>query len=502
MTFRPYVFNPRSTRIAYARHLSAGLLPALVALVLAAPALGATDLFIPGAGYGHGVGMSQYGAYGYALHGTDYRSILAHYYTGTALGDVDPNLVVTVLLATGGASSFTGATRVGGAKLRPASTYEVQALAGGRLRVTKQGGTAVGTFAAPLRAAGPTPLTVPGLGTYGGALEFRPTGSRRVETIDAVGLDDYVRGVVAAEMPSAWPMQALEAQAVAARTYAITTDAGGSAFDQYSDTRSQVYGGVGAETPRSDAAVAATRGQVVTYDGHPAATYFFSSSGGYTENNENVWPGSTPEPWLRGVPDPYDGAGHNPYHHWLIELTGARAASKLHSLLDGALVGIAVLGRGVSPRVTDAEVLGTGGTRAVTGTGLEQLLGLYSTWASFTTITTVARQHLSPSPTAPTASRSVASSPAGELAGAAEMAMPVPLVRAILAHLAPIPELAGTVYPGPRGAPIAVQEDRSGQWRTIRRARLGRGGAYAVQPPGHGKYRIVYRSFDGPSVTL
>jgi stage II sporulation protein D len=362
----------------------------------------------------------------------------------------------------------------------------VQALADGRLRVTKQGGKAVGTFAAPLTATGPTPLTVPRLGTYRGALEFRPTGSGRLETIDAVGLDDYVRGVVAAEMPSSWPMQALEAQAVAARTYAITTDAGGSDFEQYSDTRSQVYGGVGAETPRSDRAVAATRGQVVTYDGHPAVTYFFSSSGGYTEDNENVWPGSTPEPWLRGVPDPHDGAGRNPYHRWMIELTGARAASKLHSLLDGALVGIAVLGRGVSPRVTDAEVLSTGGTRAVTGTGLEQLLGLYSTWASFTTITTVARQHLSASPSA----------------GAAEMAMALPLVRALLARVAPIPELAGTVYPGPIGAPIAVQEHRSGKWRIIRRVRLGSGGAYAVQPPGHGEYRIVYRGFDGPSVVL
>jgi stage II sporulation protein D len=481
------VFNPRLTRIACGRHLTAALLAAFASLALAVPAVAATEMFVRGAGYGHGVGMSQYGAYGYALHGKDYRSILAHYYTGTSLGTVDPNQLVTVLIATGQAA-FTGATRAGGRALKPTSTYEVQALADGRLRLSVEGGKPVGSFDAPLTATGPGPLTVPRLGPYRGALEFLPTGSGRVETVDAVGLDDYVRGVVAAEMPSAWPTQALEAQAVAARTYAITTDAGGSAFEQYSDTRSQVYGGVKAESPRTDAAVAATRGQVVTYGGQPAVTYFFSSSGGHTENNENVWPGSAPEPWLRGVRDPYDGAGHNPYHRWLIVLGGARAASKLHSLLDGDLVGIAVLGRGVSPRITDAEVVGTAGTRAVTGTELEQLLGLYSTSASFTTITTVARRHVMGPPSAK--------------AAAAEMAMPLSLMGLLLARVAPLPELAGTVYPGPTGAPIAVQEYETGAWRTIRHARLAGGGSYTVQPPGSGTYRIVYHGFDGPSVTL
>ncbi len=168
--------------------------------------------------------------------------------------------------------------------------------------------------------------------------------------VNAVALDDYVRGVVAGEMPASWPAQALEAQAVAARTYALTSDVGGAAFDVYDDTRSQVYGGVGAETAATDAAVAATSGQVVTYHGALAATYFFASSGGYTENVENVWAGSTPEPWLRGVPDPYDGAGGDPYHRWLIGLSPAGAKAKLGALVRGALVGIRVTRHGVSPR--------------------------------------------------------------------------------------------------------------------------------------------------------
>ncbi len=113
---------------------------------------------------------------------------------------------------------------------------------------------------------------------------FSPNGSGGVQTVNAVDLEDYVRGVISWEMPSGWAPEALKVQAVAARTYAITTSVGGAGFDLYADTRSQMYGGVAAETPSTDAAVAATRGQVVTYNGAPVITYFSASSGGHTEN--------------------------------------------------------------------------------------------------------------------------------------------------------------------------------------------------------------------------
>src|SRR5207248_10973384 len=119
-----------------------------------------------------------------------------------------------------------------------------------------------------------------------------------------IGLDDYVRGVISAEMPSSWSMQALETQAVAARTYALTSNVGGNGYQLYPDTRSQMYQGVAAETPSTDAAVAATRGQIVTYHGSPAITFFFASSGGQTEDIQNVWLGDGPQPWLRGVGEP------------------------------------------------------------------------------------------------------------------------------------------------------------------------------------------------------
>ncbi|HEY1003749.1 MAG TPA: SpoIID/LytB domain-containing protein, partial [Streptosporangiaceae bacterium] len=307
------------------------------------------------------------------------------------MATTDPSQTVRVLLATG-AASFSGASGVSGSatRLTPATTYTVKA-AGAKLTITNPAGKPVGTFAAPLTVTAPANasalLSVPGLGSYRGALEFSSAGGG-VQTVDAVGLDDYVRGVVADEMPSGWAAAALEAQAVAARTYAITTTVHGNGYDLYSDTRSQMYGGVKAETRSTDAAVAATAGQVVTYGGKPAVTYFFASSGGYTESIQNVWAGATPEPWLRGVPDPYDNVSQNPYHSWGSQMSLAAAGRKLGRLVKGSLIGIAVTRRGVSPRIVQAQIIGSRGSSTVTGAQLQGIFGLADTWATFTSITT------------------------------------------------------------------------------------------------------------------
>ncbi len=280
------------------RAISRTLGCALAGLALwAAPALAST-LLIEGAGDGHGVGMSQYGALGYAQHGWTDAQILAHYYTGTTLG------------------------------LAPAS-FEVKVLEGSKV------------------------VKVP--------------------------LERYVRGVVAAEMPSSWPMAALEAQAIASRTYALTSDAGGSRFDVYSDTRSQMYLGTSAETASTNAAIAATAGQIVEYEGRPAVTYYFASSGGMTEDNQNSFLGSTPEPWLRGVADTYETASSK----WKLSMSFASARARLSGLVKGSFRGIEVLQRGVSPRIVAAELLGSRGNTPVSGPELEARLGLDSTWAYF-----------------------------------------------------------------------------------------------------------------------
>ena len=464
-------------------------------LLPASRASAASTFYVQGAGNGHGVGMSQYGAYGYALHGKSYRWILAHYYRGTTLGTANPRQTVTVLLSTGSAA-FSGATKAGTKKLKAGKTYVVAPNADGTLTLAPVGGgKKITELAAPLTVSGPGPLDLAGLGQYRGSLEFRPDGSGGIETVNAIGLEDYVRGVIAAEMPANWSAEALKAQAVAARTYAITSDAGGSDFDLYADTRSQMYGGVAAETPTSDAAVAATRGQIVTYHGAPVVTYFFSSSGGQTENVQNVWPGSTPEPWLRGVVDRYDGAGGDPYHRWSYQLSMGAAAAKLGSWVKGKLVGIKVTQHGVSPRIITAEVVGTKGTTTVTGGELEQAFGLLSTWASFTTISTAPGRAVAGAAGVPRSRHQPVSAQAR-----AVMAL-VPLVDELVGAVA---GLHGKVYPAPAPAhsKIAVQLRTRHGWRTVIRARVGAGGAYDAALPGPGTYRVVYGGLSGPSVTV
>jgi stage II sporulation protein D len=339
-------------------------------------------LQITGGGDGHGIGMSQYGAEGYALHGATDAQILAHYYQGTALGQTSPTQTVRVLLAHGHTASFSGAAAAGTAILAPSQTYTVKSAAAGLL-ITAPSGRVVATVVGPFTVSGPGPLTTAGR-SYDGDLVFSLDATGGVQTVDAVGLDDYVRGVVAAEMPSGWAPAALEAQAIAARTYAITTTVDGEGYNLFDDTRSQMYGGVDAETAPSNAAVAATAGQIVTYDGTPVVTYFFASSGGHTESIQNVWPGSAPEPWLRGVRDPYDGAADNPDHSWHITLSVDAATAELGSLVDGTLQRIVVTRRGVSPRVISARVVGSRGTTTVTGSQLATAFGLPSTDMSFT----------------------------------------------------------------------------------------------------------------------
>jgi len=272
---------------------------ALATLLLATAPASANTLVIAGVGDGHGVGMSQDGAFGYAQHGWSYRAILAHYYQHTAIGQADTHTVVRIL-------------------------------EGGKVK--------------------------------------------------RVPLEAYVRGVVSAEVPASWPMTALEAQAVASRTYAITAHAGGSRFDVYADTRSQMYPGKAAETPTTNAAVAATAGQIVTYAGKAAITYFYADSGGHTESVQYGFPGSTPEPWLVGVADPYDAGAQ---HRWSVSMTFAAATRRLKGLVKGTFRGIEVTRRGSSPRIVSAYVLGSKGRMPASGGELAERLGLYSTWAYF-----------------------------------------------------------------------------------------------------------------------
>jgi len=371
--------------------LATALLAAALLAAGSATADAATSrLIVRGAGFGHGVGMSQWGAYGYAKQGTDYRGILSHYFTGTTLQPVGGDRTVRVLLKTGRSQRFSGATAAGGEKLDPATTYSVATSGISAVAIRDPSGKTVASADSLVSVTGAGPVTLRGSaqnhvtsGAYRGALEFRRTAVGGLLAINAVGLEDYVRGVVSGESPGGWPAAALQAQAVAARTYAITTaKTSDQGYDQYADERSQVYRGVKAEMPATDAAVAATANEVVAYDGVPAVTYFFSTSGGHTENVENAFPGAKPQPWLVGVDDPYDTA--SPYHVWgPITLPFKSVDRLLKGLVKGSFRNIAVTKRGSSPRVLSAEIVGTGGRTVVTGADLRARFGLRDTWMTF-----------------------------------------------------------------------------------------------------------------------
>lgn len=466
---------------------AAGGLAALVGLtVFASLAPAASTLTIRGAGFGHGIGMSQYGAYGYAKRGATHQQILSHYYTGTALGQAPAGSVVRVLLQSGSSPSFTSATSAGGRKLRPTTTYRVAPAAGGRVALLSPSGRRLATFATPLSVTpGPGgPVRLIGsanAGSYRGALEFRPGTLGGIVSVNAVGLEDYVLGVVAKESPASWPAAALEAQAIAARTYAITTSKGGAeGFDQYADTRSQVYGGVAAETATTNRAVTATAGRVVTYAGKPVVTYFFSTSGGRTEDNENIF-GGRPAPWLRSVTDPYDSI--SPYHRWkTLNYTRTSAAAKLRGLVKGSFQTIDVVRRGSSPRVLAADIVGSRGTTRVTGVTLRQRFGLRDTWMTFNELSADVEGYDdgSGSPSIP----GVAPTPVTPGGGAAA---PKRL------------RMTGLVEFRKPGTTVVLQRrTKRGRWRRAGRTRLGHTRHFKIKLTRPGRYRVRVGGAIGP----
>jgi stage II sporulation protein D len=311
--------------------------------------------------------MSQWGARGYALHGWKWGQILAHYYPGTQLG-VTANVTVRVLLAAsqpGANVACAAGMRVGDATGRtyaiPAKTYNV----GPGLLVHKH------RLASPVAfSCSGGPLIWDGR-AYHGTLVVS-SGGGRLAVVDAVDLEDYVRGVIGDEMPHRWPLAALEAQAVAARSYALATMHLGRRFDLFADDRSQVYGGMGAETPGTLYAASQTEGRILTWDGRVARTFFFSTSGGRTADVRDVWPKLGDIPYLRSVPDPYDVG--SPVHTW-----GPFAlAPQVLAVRLGVPFGALHLARNRSGRVASLEI----GNVSLSGDQVMRRLRLRSTWFS------------------------------------------------------------------------------------------------------------------------
>lgn len=357
-------------------------LAALASLAALPPAASAAvSWVVHGRGFGHGVGMSAYGAYGYALQGKSYRFILGHYYSGTTIGTVEGPRVVRVLLDISGADvGFSGATSACGRALDPERGYQAHR-EGSVVKLRSSAGKPLASCGGSLRAAGKGKIAIGGT-WYRGALETVPTESDAgaLNVVNALAVDQYVKGVIPNESPPSWPLEELKAQAVASRSFALTGAVDGNGFDLYADTRSQVYEGLESEYTSSNAAADATRGEVVLYDGKIAQTLFSACSGGHTESNQNIF-GGPAIPYLQGVPDPFDD--ECPLHEWTLRFTGPEISAKLGSYLKGKLKQVVITKRGVSPRIVSARLVGTGGVSTVTGEQLEVALGGYDTWMSF-----------------------------------------------------------------------------------------------------------------------
>jgi stage II sporulation protein D len=410
--------------------------------------------------------MSQYGAYGYAQHGWTYERIVKHYYTGTTIGQA-PVSRVRVLLA-------DKAKRVTIASKLP---FQVVDGAGSK-HALAAGSHTVGAgfkYADPADPqAKPTPLAYP--------LEFRPgatavalngrgyRGSFRVlklpgakiRVVNVVGLDLYLRGVVPSEMPKTWAAEALKAQAVAARSYALSHLHAGGGFDVYPDTRDQVYLGIQHEAPSTNSAVGATAGQVVFYKGKVASTYFFSTSGGRTASVQDLYPNSPAIPYLVSVADPYDTI--SPYHDWgPYRFTARKLGRGLKS--PGKLLDVETVAA-PSGRVQGVVATGSKGEATATGSEIRAALGLRSTWFQVGVLALGA-------PAAPLTYGTTAA-----LSGTARGVSSVELQELVAGGWRPVSKLT------PHGGAVAprVKPDQSSRFRLVAGAIASEAIAVAVAP--------------------
>ena len=368
-------------------------------------ASGATLFTLSGHGWGHGIGMSQYGALGYAQHGWTHQQILQHYFTGTTIGRLPSGTKERVLLISSRPSihlSFTQAAT-------GSDQDRHQPLAAGRLLPRRPGHRRRSDCACGARRAASTSGRASSarlqVAPHGGPLQLDDAvngfihdhwwGDFRIDRsggslslVDVVGMERYVSGVVPCEMPASWLPEAVQAQAVAARSYAVAT-AGGGTFDAYADTRSQMYCPVEHQVAASDAAVAATKHQVVKYGGQVATTFFSSSSGGRTSSIAASW-GSTNQPYLVPVRDRYDGAdGLNPNHTWAPRVFSPSALGSALGV-GGSVSSLDTTIDGPSQRVLSVLVHGGGGDHSLTAGDVFSRLGLRSTYFRILQVTLVA----------------------------------------------------------------------------------------------------------------
>lgn len=366
---------------------------------------------LAGSGFGHGIGMSQFGAQGMGLLGKSYRQVLKFYYPGTDFDRTAKTRKISVLLSgivrhdfgktvvalrprhnlrflhNGKAHALP--TRVDGHRvgvyrvLRTSNGMQVRAYGGGASRVVVSGVTGGVRFLTNAKPATSRVTVVSTSGnnrTYRGFLDVRRSTAGLLP-ISTLLLEHYLRSVVAAEVPSSWTNAALRAQAVAARSYALLAQldarSEGRRYDICDNSNCQAYGPVSFESKAESLAVKATEGVYLSSKGKPAFTQFSSANGGYSVAGSRGY--------LVAKRDPYDGivtGAANWGHSWDVTVS-ARTISHAWPTI-GKLRAIKVLSRDGNGRwngrVRSLALVGSRGTVNISGDSFRWGLGLKSTW--------------------------------------------------------------------------------------------------------------------------
>jgi SpoIID/LytB domain protein len=375
-----------------------------------------------GSGDGHGIGMSQWGAYGLAQMGWSHGQILKHFYRGTAVG-VSSSVPRSIRVGlTSGRTIVHLKAQVGPVRLWQGSangalvgkipageTWSVVAknrawavragnghLVGGHLwggprqdLIVTYADTGARVFIPEADA-----IWYQGFSYGRGTIEMNLTScgdaNGCVERLIArLRFEDYLRGL--GEVPASWPMEAMRAQAVAARTYAAYDV---QHYGRRADCNCDITDGAGDQTyigwnreggsdgDRWVQAVTSTAGEVVTYGGALIQAFYAASDGGHSDSVEDVWHGGNPAykiPWLTGVCDPGESTGANPWTAWTKNYTAGEVTSRLAPYTGsiGTLRRFTSIRRGEGGRIISAVAAGAGGSATVTGTEMKSALGWY-----------------------------------------------------------------------------------------------------------------------------
>ena len=387
--------------------------PVVTATPVPQPSSAPGTITFYGRGTDHGVGLSQWGAYGRAGAGQTYQQILAHYYSSTTLGVLSGSPTIRVLVTDPVAPTADRPAKVygwdgqwsiaGKGGPYPAGAYVTMTPNGSAWDAVVRDGTGavIATFAgaADITLTGATSATrfqvwfKPSYyDTFRGTIRVIASGGL-VSAINTVLLEEYLYGVVPSEVSASWPAAALRSQAVAARSYAYVHRRSTSyTYDVYDDSRSQVYLGVLNEKTASNTAVNDTKSTVVMYGTSVANTLFHSTAGGWTENNENVFVSNTgaktsaPLAYLRGVSDrrpdgsSYDSASSKATWYTASYTLDQLSAIFAHDSLTnvGTIKSLNLSNRGVSGRLISVTLTGTTATKTVSGPYFKYVFNVYS----------------------------------------------------------------------------------------------------------------------------